>query len=293
MEINKYIDWLPESNKPLGEALLRHLVTPNDDAVLRALESYQNDDGGFGHGLEPDIQMPASSVAATDVAVNLLEDIAPSPRKTAMIKRIVAYFETTYDKETRSWDIVPPEVDDHPHAVWWNYDAIDGFTYGNPNPEVAGFLAQHRGHLRGLDLQPLVDKVVAHINEAPLETISMHSLLSMLRFYMRVDKVVQASVEERLAELVEALVAFRPDEWEGYVLEPYKVADIAPEFLREHADALAKNITYHEAMLATGLPQPAWQWYQYDDVFQRIKDDWVAFLTYGVLKTIKRFGKQH
>ena len=292
MDINKYIDWLPESNKTLGAALLRHLESPHDDAILAALEAYQNDDGGFGHGLEPDIQMPASSVAATNVAVNLLEDVASSPRKTNMILRIVAYFEATYDKDTLSWDIVPPEVDDHPHAVWWNYADIDGFTYGNPNPEVAGFLAQHRRHLRELDLQPLLDKVVSHINEAPLETISMHSLLSMLRFYTRVDEVVQHSIRKRLGELVESLVAVRPDEWEGYVLEPYKVAEIAPEFLREHTDALSDNIAYHRALLANGLPQPAWQWYQYEDVFERVKDDWVALLTYGVLKTIVRFGKQ-
>jgi hypothetical protein len=47
------------------------------DAVLDALRAYRNADGGFGHGLEPDLRAPESQPAAALHAFEVFADVAP------------------------------------------------------------------------------------------------------------------------------------------------------------------------------------------------------------------------
>jgi hypothetical protein len=54
----------------------------NADAVLTALEAYRNPDGGYGHGLEPDLRSTTSQTGSALHAFEVFESIAPitSPR---------------------------------------------------------------------------------------------------------------------------------------------------------------------------------------------------------------------
>jgi hypothetical protein len=47
------------------------------EAVLDALRGYRNSDGGFGHGLEPDLRAPESQPAAALHALEVFGDLAP------------------------------------------------------------------------------------------------------------------------------------------------------------------------------------------------------------------------
>ena len=49
----------------------------NGDAVLNALESYRNPDGGYGHGLEPDLRSTTSQTGSALHAFEVFESIAP------------------------------------------------------------------------------------------------------------------------------------------------------------------------------------------------------------------------
>ena len=44
-------------------------------SVVEALAAYQNPDGGFGHGLEPDLRAPQSSVLCTSIALQILREL--------------------------------------------------------------------------------------------------------------------------------------------------------------------------------------------------------------------------
>ncbi len=57
--------------RPVDQALCSHALDGDDGAAVamaRALGTYQNGDGGYGRGLEPDFRLRASSVLATTVA---------------------------------------------------------------------------------------------------------------------------------------------------------------------------------------------------------------------------------
>ena len=56
--------------RPLEQALFAtFLRAAPAEWALSELAAFQNSDGGFGHGLEPDVQMSSSSILATTVAL--------------------------------------------------------------------------------------------------------------------------------------------------------------------------------------------------------------------------------
>ncbi|MDZ7794829.1 MAG: hypothetical protein U5P10_14405 [Spirochaetia bacterium] len=102
------------------------------DSVKDALKAYQNPDGGFGRGLEPDFLLPDSSPMATTIAFQIIEELegralgeavgfetvdseAPSACNP-MITKAVHYLEQSYVDERDGWYAVGPAINDHPHA---------------------------------------------------------------------------------------------------------------------------------------------------------------------------------
>jgi hypothetical protein len=78
--IDRARSFLASAGYNLGTALLDHLV---DDApaqdVIDALAAYQNADGGFGRGLEVDIESPASNPFAARLAMSVLLALRDRP----------------------------------------------------------------------------------------------------------------------------------------------------------------------------------------------------------------------
>jgi hypothetical protein len=54
------------------------------EAVLDALRAYRNSDGGFGHGLEPDLRAPESQPASALHAFEVIAELAPSTAAEAV-----------------------------------------------------------------------------------------------------------------------------------------------------------------------------------------------------------------
>ena len=72
----KAVTFLNEQARPLEKALYAyHFANAPASSVLEALAGFQNDDGGFGHGLECDIRLADSSVIATTIAFQRFREI--------------------------------------------------------------------------------------------------------------------------------------------------------------------------------------------------------------------------
>ena len=110
-----------EQGRDLDRSLLTYYFEGGSAAnVLAALAAYQNDDGGFGHGLEPDLRTAASSVIATTVAFQTFRSLQV-PADHPLVRQGIAYLLERYDESRQVWPIIPPEVEDAPHAPWWDY----------------------------------------------------------------------------------------------------------------------------------------------------------------------------
>ena len=76
----------------------------NQDSLLEQITTYQNNDGGFGHGLEPDLRTRYSSSLCTTVALQILNDMNSIKKHKIIINGLENY--KLKNKELIS--IIPP-----------------------------------------------------------------------------------------------------------------------------------------------------------------------------------------
>ncbi len=105
--------------------VLRH-GTPTAP-VVQALRAYRNDDGGFGHALEPDVRGPHSEPASTLQALEVLAEI--DALDDAMVASAAAWIGTIANADAGLPFVLPASAG-YPHAPWMAPSAEGSFlTY--------------------------------------------------------------------------------------------------------------------------------------------------------------------
>ena len=138
--LNSAHDFIKSNCDDLYTSLFEyHFFERSPDHVLRNLEKYQNEDGGFGHGLEPDFMLPASSPMATTIALQIMDEI--EEKYDNIISSALGFYENTFDQNRNGWWAVPIQVNNYPHAPWWHYDTREKQTaidkhWGNPSGDL-------------------------------------------------------------------------------------------------------------------------------------------------------------
>jgi hypothetical protein len=97
------------------------------EPVIAALAGYQNPDGGFGHGLEPDLRGPGSQPGPTLYALEILEEIGMLDTEMGRAAR------TWFAPVTEADGGVPstlPGFERYPHAPWWTAEPGSMLTFG-------------------------------------------------------------------------------------------------------------------------------------------------------------------
>ncbi|HWE60210.1 MAG TPA: hypothetical protein VHB98_00715 [Chloroflexota bacterium] len=113
-----------------------HFQHGSQNDLLDVLARYQNADGGFGHGLEPDIGAPDSNPFAAELALLICLQ-AEVPRDHPLPARTVAYLEHTQDDDG-GWRFADG-VYAHALAPWfqgWQWPSL------NPACTIAGLLKE-------------------------------------------------------------------------------------------------------------------------------------------------------
>jgi hypothetical protein len=89
--------------------------------VVDALRGYQNADGGFGHGLEPDKRCPDSTGLDVETAFDVL--IAAGARDDELVRRAVDWLQSTATPEG-AVSLASPVIEGYPraeHMSEWTY----------------------------------------------------------------------------------------------------------------------------------------------------------------------------
>jgi len=98
----------------------------NKNDVIKALIGYQNSDGGFGNGIEPDILCPDSTAIGAETALYILDllEISNSDIVTNIAKWVVN------SQNSEGYIEHPPEnLEEYPYQPWWkNPDNIRIFA---------------------------------------------------------------------------------------------------------------------------------------------------------------------
>ena len=140
------------------------------EQVFDALASYQNEDGGFGRALEPDLRSDLSSVYATSQGLSLLREIGATSTDY-IVERAMAYISSTYDRKRKVWPIISAASLEAPCAGHWEsiIDSHDCFV--NMRAGLTGHL-WHYGDLIHDDISnPVTEAVISDLLNTPDEKL--------------------------------------------------------------------------------------------------------------------------
>ena len=259
--------------------------------VLAALSHYRNADGGFGHGLEADLRTRQSSVVATTVALQIIDEVGAMNHPLA--RDAVAYLAVNYTGG--NWPLVSESCNDAPHAPWWHYDpdwASRKAFLPNPAVEVLSYLISccAMGETTRLELW---QRSLDWITDNPLE---MHELLCYLRLYD--NPKLPADHKRQLLPLILAqayqLVKVAPADWEEYVLMPMSVVPHPDSPLMAFfGDLLDENFAWQLLRQSEdGSWSPSWSWGNaWPGAWRLAEVEIKATLTLRFLIQLQRFGR--
>ena len=86
------------------------------EPVRDAIAAYRNDDGGFGHALEPDLRTAASQPAAVEMALRIMD--AADAWDEHLVRGAIDWLTRIAPSEGGA-TFVLPTLSQGPHAPWW------------------------------------------------------------------------------------------------------------------------------------------------------------------------------
>ncbi|MEL7646436.1 MAG: hypothetical protein AAGU04_09265 [Anaerolineaceae bacterium] len=282
--MNKQDLWMRRRARPLDLARWNFLQgRAGSREVLDALAAFQNADGGFGHGLEPDFWNPNSSPMQSWRATLVLREIGCFDPGEALIRALKDYLLRTC--EAGKWQALLPSNDDYPHAPWWHYRADQEFWGYNPGAALLGFLAQV-----GVLLEPEIHLALGcFLGQTEAQ---MHELPRFLDLYTDLRAVgwngaELLAVREKLVEDLRKAVVTDPARWSEYVLRPSMVFSAENrEFHAPFAQVIRQEKTWlGEHVEEDGSWEISWQWGQYPEAFAVAREWWKG----GHIVTYARF----
>jgi hypothetical protein len=280
--------------RPLEQALYAfHFENTGPDGVLDSLAAFQNPDGGFGHGSEPDLRTPDSSAIATTHNLQRMRDLDLRPDHE-MARRAMAYLRATCDRQNHVWPIIPPTADNAPHAGWWTTKNLaESWNHfrANPTAELAGYLFLFGTAEDEAWRQQVLKGVLDYLASRP-DKMDMHELQCFARLAEMVE-LPEAS-QQKLARAVAATVERDPARWPKYGLRPLSVVK-SPQspYYAALRDAVAVNLDYLiSEQTGDGSWAPTWSWAdEFPDVWPVAKREWQGVLTLDALKILRAFGR--
>jgi hypothetical protein len=251
--------------------------------VRAAVAAYRNDDGGFGHGLEPDVRTPASQPAATEMALRVMD--LTDEWDTAMVKGAIDWLASIAPAEGGT-AFAEPSVADGPHAPWWVP------AEGHPasliqTGQIAGML-----YARGFS-HPWLDRATGLMWEriGTLAEPNAYEMFGVLAFLEHVpDRPRAQAAFDRVGRLLLEgnLVALDP-EAAGDVQTPLDFAPLPGSIARVLFDDA--TIAAHLDHLASGQRDDGGWMFNWLAWSPAAEDDWRGFLTVDALRVLRANGR--
>ncbi len=302
LSVNRWLaarNFLFERARPLEQAHYAWRFEGGDpQAVFVALAAFQNPDGGFGRGLEPDLMMDDSSVLATSRAMQTLRALGAGADHP-LVQGALAFLRTLWDPNRERWPFIPFNTDEAPHAPWWtdspDHDDQFGGYLINPRLELLGYLWDWGAAHDRPWLDALTNRAIEHL-ESLARPLAQDEVHVCVRFSETAGAPasMRARVVEAVTRQLPASVAWDPDAWAEYALQPLAVAH-APEspFAPALAQLLPANLDYRLAtQREDGAWHPTWSWFgTYADAWPTSCEAWKGVLTLEALQQLTEWGR--
>jgi hypothetical protein len=288
--------------RPLDRALFEYRFEgAAPETVVRELAAFQNEDGGLGRALEPDVRTPRSSALATGIGLKILKELGLGPDH-ALIRNAVHFLLDTFDPEHSVWRVVPPGTNRAPHAPWWHDEngslarTFDGFLI-IPRAQLVGLLHHFQAGLPAGWLASLTGRTVADVEEiAALGTGGGDDLVYALDLAgtRALPQAYKQRLLARIRAVVPHVVSRDPGEWGTYCIQPLKVAPSPDSPVADLIwEELQANLDYQiDHQSPEGTWDPVWNWGgNYPRAWARARREWRGHLTLETLAALQAYGR--
>lgn len=295
---DKVCESVVKYGRPLEKSLLQaYFFDGPTENILNELKYFQNQDGGFGNGLESDFKLPYSSPMATSVGIRILNEIDEVSESQQMIKAAINYLEKTFISERNGWFAVSDDVNYFPHAPWWHYDNDKGMTvidrnWGNPSAEILAYIYKYRKYVNELEVDILVEYAINYIeNKNQFE--SEHELYCYLKLYDVMPEELKKRLEARLINAIDQMIIYDENKWHEYVPMPVDfVKNLESNRFGISNIKINNNLDFIIRQLETDTKiNPPWGMSFYNEDLREAYNEWVGVLTFNALLTLDKYNR--
>ena len=253
------------------------------EKVLEALRPYQNADGGFGNGLEPDVRAPLSQPVPTWTALCILDEAGAFA--DPMVTQACEYLRSITTAEGGVPSALP-SVRDYPHAPWWE-TADQPLASLNPTAAIAALLHKHR--VEHLWLTAATEYCWRQLDTMEQTTpYEMRAVLPFLEYVSDRERAGQVFARVGPKILEQKLVTLHPTTEE----ETHSPLNFAP-----HPQSFARRLfsdevieTHLDALASAQQEDGGWQfnWLAWNPATAL---EWRGVVTLEALVTLRAYGR--
>lgn len=300
--------WIHRNARPLELAQWSfHNEGGEAGEIIKALAYYQNEDGGFANGIEPDCWNTESSPYATLKAVEILRKnrlIEKIGAEHPMIQGILRYFDSGAQSDEKGWFFCIPSNDHFPRAPWWTFSPETNHvqTMGI-TAAVCGFVLSH-----GSGFPALYEKAVAHTKNilARVQDTDDFGEMGIGNVFLLLDDIGRnnlldsfdcSGVKEKLIQAGNAAMERDPEKWQYYTPRP-SVFIWSPEspFYKGNEEIVEVLLDYLiDTRVSGGVWNLTWTWFDLTQVygaeFAVSQNWWKTTVAMEQLEFLKAFGR--
>ncbi len=276
-----------------------HFENGSKESVIEALKTYQNEDGGFGNALEPDLRSPLSTVYTTSQGLFLLREVGATSKETIVAKAI-EYLLNSYNEEKSIWPIIPAKALDSPHAGHW--DDIIEKEFDDFFINMRAGLAGHFWHYSELVPDRFAERITRDVMGTLLATpdeklgwvFDLWSYLGLMGT-VNLPENHRDEILDKLKRVIPNKVEKNPANWTMMSVSPLNIAPtpISPMSSVIDPNLIQSNLDHDiDQQLEDGTWALDWSWEQDDpEAWEIAETEWKAHLAIGKLRTLKAYGR--
>lgn len=293
MNYNQARSFIYKNARPLDLARWKYLFEGGSkEDVLTALAAYQNDDGGFGHALEPDCWNPSSSPIQTWVATEIIEEIGLEDKGHPIVQGILRYLSSGKDFDGHTWSNTIASNNDTPHAPWWEHVPVTEPCY-NPTACFIAFIlkfADRESPLYALACNLAKEAYGYFKAHFPMESAHTVSCFVKLYDYLKessTDNLIDlAAFKDLLQKQLQQVITYDTDKWNTeYVCKPSLfISSKASDFYEENRAICEHECAFIEnSQESDGTWTITWSWADYAEEWSISKNWWKSG---GIIKNL-------
>lgn len=284
MNYNQARSFVYKNARPLDLARWKFLFEGGcKEDVLTALAAYQNDDGGFGHALEPDCWNPDSSPIQTWVATEIINEIGLEEKEHPVVQGILRYLSSGKDFDGHTWANTIASNNEAPHAPWWEHVPTAEPSY-NPTACLIAFIlkfADRESQLFALACDLAKEAYGYFQAHFPMESVGNVSCFVKLYNYLKessTDTLIDLTEFKALLQRqIQYVITYDTTVWvTEYVCKPSLfIGSKASDFYEENREICEYECAFIEnSQEPDGTWAITWSWADYPEEWSISKNWW-------------------